>query len=119
MTMSRGFTFTHLLFFLAKIYLFGIFELLFITLKFTPVKTYSFYHFSLVIHHTCIVHFQMQSPSVEKPNYGENFLFHRSSLGLSNITPYFCSPLKYHTPGAAPHHSIASPPLFPQNFSLC
>ena len=59
-------------FFFYKIYLFGIFELLNITLKFTPVETHSFYRFSLVIYHTCIVHFRMHSPSVEKPNFGEN-----------------------------------------------
>ncbi len=95
------------------------FNILNITVKITPVETYSFYRFLLVIHFTCIVHFRMHSPSVEKPNLGVNFLFHHSALGLSKITPYFCSPLKYHTPGAAHHHFIASPPLFPQNVSLC
>jgi hypothetical protein len=46
----------------------------------------------------------MHSPSVEKPNFGGNLLFHplQHRSGLSNITPYLCSPLKYHTSGAAP-----------------
>jgi len=83
------------------------------------------------------VHFRMHSPSVDKPNFGEDFLFHfhPSALGLSNTTPYLFSPLKYH--GAAPHHFIPSlpstvqqsltgipqggpivePSLFPQQFS--
>ena len=31
------------------------------------------------------VHFKMHSPSVEKPNFGDNFLFHPSALGLSKM----------------------------------
>ena len=59
-------------FFLLKSTRFVYFNFLNITLKFTPVETHSFYRFSLVIYHTCIVHFRMHSPSVEKPNFGEN-----------------------------------------------
>ena len=55
------------------------------------------------------VHFQMHSPSVEKPNFGNSFLFCPSAPGLLNITPYLCSPLKYHASGVAPHHFISSP----------
>ena len=55
------------------------------------------------------VHFQMHSPSVEKPNFGNTFLLHPSAPACQKCTPYCCSPLKYHA-----QHLIISSHLLPQ-----
>ncbi len=105
-----GFYFHPLIIFAVKIYLFCIFNFFNITLKFSAYQNILIASFFACYSSHPHFHFQMQSGSVGKPNFCKNVLFHRSLPGLSNITPCFCPPLKYHNPGAAPHHFSASPP---------
>ncbi len=74
---------THLILSLSETTRFANFNLLNTLRHFARFKTYSHERFSLVIYHTCYVHYLVHSPSVEKPDFGDDFLCVPTVPGLS------------------------------------